>query len=318
MKAVLFDSYGAPDVLYIDDIDPPTIGADEVLVQVKASAVNPKDVFIRKGRFKVLSPGLPKQTGFDLAGEVVEVGVNVHHVQPGDAVFGHLDGLRGGAAAEYAKIDRVKVAKKPQSLDFIEAGAVSLVSQTALQALRDDGQIEAGMRVCINGASGGVGSMAVQIASYYDAHVTAISSEANHDLCRDLGAAATIDYRTTDITTGTDRFDIFFDVFGNHRYERIRPILTDSGTYITTVPGPGIFLRQLWTGLTSSQKAKLVVVESRTEDLNQLREWFDSGVIQPVIDSVYALHDIAAAHARQQTKHARGKIAVTLDANGTN
>ncbi len=312
MKAVLFDSYGTPDVLYIAEIDPPTIGADEVLVQVAASAVNPKDVFIRKGRYKIFTPGFPKQTGCDLAGEVVEVGVNVHHVQPGDAVFGHLDGFRGSAAAEYAKIDRVNVAKKPQSLTMNEAGAVSLVSQTALQALRDEGGIEAGMRVCINGASGGVGSMAVQIATHYGAQVTAISSKANHSFCRDLGAVATVDYRTTDITAGNERFDIFFDVFGNHRHERVRPILTDSGTYITTVPGPGIFLRQLWTGLTSSKKAKMVVVESRTEDLNQLGKWFDSGAIRPVIDSVYAFEDIAAAHARQQTKHARGKIVVRL------
>lgn len=313
MKAVRFDSYGTPDTLYIAEIEPPTIGADEVLVRVKASAVNPKDVFIRKGRYRVLSPGLPKQTGFDFAGEVVEVGVNVHHVAPGDAVFGHLDGFGGGAAAEYTKIDRTGVAKKPESLDITEAGAVSLVSQTALQALRDKGHIAAGMRVCINGASGGVGSMAVQIATHYGAHVTAISSESNHDLCRDLGADATVDYRTVDITAGQEQFDIFFDVFGNHRYERIRPILTDSGTYITTVPGPGIFLRQLWTSLTSSKKAKLVVVESRTDDLNQLRGWFDSGIIRPVIDSVFPLENIAEAHARQQTKHARGKIVVTID-----
>ena len=313
MKAVLFDEYGKPDTLYIGTMDKPTIGADEVLVKVKACAVNPKDVFIRKGRFKLFNPGFPKQTGFDFAGEVAERGVNVHHVQVGDAVFGHLDGLGGGTAAEYVKVNRIKVARKPEFLTFTEAAAVSLVSQTALQALRDEGHIESGMRVCINGASGGVGSMAVQIAAHYGTHITAISSENNHDFCRDLGADVTVDYRTEDITASDDRFDIFFDVFGNHRYETIRPILTDNGTYITTVPGSGIILRQLWTGLTSSQKAKLVVVESRTSDLNQLSDWFNTGVIRPVIDSVFTLENIAEAHALQQTKHARGKIVVTVD-----
>jgi NADPH:quinone reductase-like Zn-dependent oxidoreductase len=315
MKAVLFDEYGTPDTLYIGDIDKPTIGADEVLVKVKACAVNPKDVFIRRGRFRLFNPGFPKQTGFDFAGTVAERGVNVHHVQVGDAVFGHLDGFRGGTAAEYVKVNRTKVAHKPESLSIKEAAAVSLVSQTALQALRDEGHIESGMRVCINGASGGVGSMAVQIAAHYDTHITAISSEGNHDFCRDLGADTTVDYRTTDITRSDERFDIFFDVFGNHRYENIRPILTANGTYITTVPGPGIFMRQLWTGLTSSQKAKLVVVESRTSDLNLLSDWFNTGVLRPVIDSVFTLETIAEAHARQQTKHARGKIVVTVDDN---
>lgn len=314
MRAVVYDSYGSTDVLRLAEMPLPRIGADEVRVRVHATAVNPKDTFIRKGRFKLLSGmGFPKRIGFDFAGVVDETGVNVHHVTKGERVYGHLDSFMGGAAAEYVKVPRTKLAALPESLDFTQAAGLSLVTQTALQALRDEGNIQPGMRVCINGASGGVGSAAIQIARISQAHITAISSARNHAFCRELGADETLDYTTTDITRSDDPFDIFFDVFGNHTYDDILPILCEGGVYVSTVPSTQIVLQQTWTGFFAAKKARLVTVRSNTADLNTISSWIKAGEYRPIIDSVYTLDEIAAAHARQETKHARGKIIVRVD-----
>lgn len=313
MKAVVYDDYGSTDVLRLADVPLPRIGADEVRVRVHATAVNPKDTFIRKGRFKLLSGIIfPKRVGFDFAGVVDELGVNVHHVKKGDRVYGHLDNFMGGAAAQYVKVPRTKLAHLPESLDFTQAAGLSLVTQTALQALRDNGNIQPGMRVCINGASGGVGSAAIQIARLSAAHITTISSARNHAFCRELGADVTLDYATTDITRSDERYDIFFDVFGNHSYESILPILCEGGVYISTVPSRQLVLQQTWTGFFGQKKARLVTVKSNTADLNTITSWVRAGKFRPIIDSVYTLDEIAAAHARQETKHARGKIIVTV------
>jgi len=313
MRAAVITSYGPPDVLAVRDVPVPRQQADEVLVHVRAAAINPKDTFIRKGRFKRFTGGkFPIRTGFDVAGEVVEIGSGVTDTPAGEAVYGMLDGWQGGACAEYVAVNVDQFCKKPQGVSFDEAAALPLVSLTALQALRNRAGIAAGMRVCINGASGGVGSMAVQIAKIIGARVTAISSRHNHDYLADLGADHCIDYRHGNITAPGQRFDIFFDVFGNRPFRSVIPILSDRGVWVSTVIRPHVFLSTVLTRFFSRRKAKVVLVKSLREDLEQVRRWVETGVLRPVVHSVYPLEKIREAHVQQETKHTRGKIVIHI------
>ena len=313
MKAAVFNKYGATDVLEIVDIEKPSPKPDEALVQVRGASINPKDTFLRKGRFKHFSGSrFPMQTGLDFAGEVVDVGREVQTVKTGEAVFGMLDGWQGRACAEYVLTKPGQLAKKPEFLSFEEAAALPLVSLTALQALRDKGKIQKGMEVCINGASGGVGSMAVQIAKIHHATVTAVSSAANHELLIDLGADICIDYHDRAIKNSAQHFDIFFDVFGNQPFRIIKPILTKNGTWISTVIQPHVFISMFATALFSRKKAKMVMVHSCREDLSMVGNWVEAGSLKPVISKVFPLENIQEAHALLEAKHTRGKIVLSL------
>lgn len=313
MKAAIFHHYGKTDVLEIADIPKPTISPDEILVRVHAAAINPKDTFIRKGRFQRLTGNqFPKQTGFDFAGEISEIGANIRDFKPADAVFGMFDGWQGSTCAEYVKAKPHELALKPQSASFEEAAALPLVSLTALQALRDDANIQTGARVCINGASGGVGTMALQIAKILGAHVTVLASESNHAFLKELGADECIDYKKVDILKSDKRFDAFFDVFGNTRFGKVKPILSEKGVWVSTVIQPHVFRSVFFSRFFSKKKARLVVVKSRSEDFAQIAAWVDEGKLKPIIHAVYPLEQIREAHAQQETKHTRGKIVVKI------
>ena len=266
---------------------------------------------------RVASSALPAEvfpilTGFDFAGEVAEVGTAVTDTPVGRSVYGMLNGWQGGACAEYVAVRTGRFCNKPEGVSFDEAAALPLVSLTALQALRDRAGIAAGMRVCINGASGGVGSMAVQIAKIMGARVTAISSPPNHDYLADLGANRCIDYRHGNIAAPGQRFDIFFDVFGNRPFRSVKPILNDRGVWVSTVIRPHVFLSVILTRFFSRRKAKVVLVKSLREDLEQVRRWVETGVLRPVVHSVYPLEKIREAHVQQETKHTRGKIVIHM------
>lgn len=313
MKVAYFQQFGKVDVLEVGDLPTPTYDANQLLIRVHASAINPKDTFIRKGRFQRLTgKRFPMFTGFDLAGEIASLGANVQGWQIGQAVYGMLDGWYGGTCAEYVVVSPQQIGIKPHNLSFAEASAVPLVALTALQALRDEGNIQKGMRVCINGASGGVGSMAIQIAKAFGAHVTAISSPANHDFCRSIGADAIFDYTQGSITQSGQTFDIFFDVFGNASFNQIAPILTANGRYISTVIQPHVFLSVFLSRFLSRKKAKLVVVKANTADFDYVRAWLETETIRPIIHATYPLAEIREAHRQQETKHTRGKIVVTI------
>ncbi len=313
MKAAILTSYGTAEVLEISDVPKPQLQADEVLVHVHAAAVNPKDTFIRKGRFRWFSGDrFPMLAGFDFAGEVSEVGAMVKVTKVGDAVYGMLDGWQGGTFAEYVAVKANQLSQKPEILTFEEAAAMPLVSLTALQALRDKARIKEGQEVCINGASGGVGSMAVQIANIHKAIVTAISAKHNHDFLHQLGAIECIDYHHADITKNEPRFNIFFDVFGNQRFKAIKPILKDSGVWVSTVVQPHVFLSVAKTMFFSRKKAKLVVVKSSREDLTKVREWVEAGEFKPIVHEIYPLEKIREAYAQQETKHTRGKVVIRI------
>ncbi len=293
-------------------MDPPTPKDDEMLVRIRAAAVNPKDTFIRKGRFAALTGSqFPMQSGFDFSGEVAAEG-EASGFEKGDPVFGMLDGWNGGTCAQYITVKPNQLSRKPANLSFEGAAALPLVSLTALQALRDEARIDRGFRVCINGAAGGVGSMAVQIAKRYDAMVTAISSEANHAMLNELGADHCVDYHKEEIAQSGQQFDIFFDVFGNQLFDTVKPILTSQGTWVSTVLKPEVGEAVERTKGTTGRKAKLVIVRSDNSDLAQVCQWAEEGLIKPVIHGVYPLSEIARAHLQQESKHTRGKLVITI------
>ncbi|MEO1291134.1 MAG: NAD(P)-dependent alcohol dehydrogenase, partial [Chloroflexota bacterium] len=216
-----------------------------------------------------------------------------------------------GTCAEYILVQANQLSRLPDTVSWIDAASVPLVSLTALQALRDNAKIQSGMRVCINGASGGVGSMAVQIAKICGCRVTAIASESNHDFLSDLGADICLDYRQNDIRNSDQHFDIFFDVFGNTHFRDIKPILSKNGTWVSTVIKQHVFTSIALSKL-SSKSAELVVVKAVSEDLSQIAEWMVDGRLRAIIHQTYPIEQIAQAHQQQQSKHTRGKLVITI------
>ena len=314
MKAVVFNAFGSTNQIEIMDLLQPAPQTDEVLVRVKAAAVNPKDTFIRKGYLKEFTGTVfPMQTGFDFAGEVAAVGVEADAPSVGSAVYGMLDGWEGKTCAEYLTVKAHQLATMPASLSFEEAAALPLAASTALQALRDQAKIEPGHAVCINGAAGGVGSMAVRIAKILGAAVTAIGSAGNHAFLRELGADHCVDYHDADITASERRFDIFFDVFGNQPFDKAKPILKPKGIWVSTVLQPHVFKSVEATKSSAGQKAQLVIVAARREDLDQIRSWVETDQLKPIIHEIYPLERLAEAHAQQETKHTRGKLVIRID-----
>jgi len=312
MRAALFDRYGGPDVLRVGELPDPSPGRGEVLVRVHAAALNPKDVLLRLGKLRfAASARFPKQVGYDWAGEAIAIGPGVTTVRKGDALYGMIQAMHGGACAELAVVKVDECADKPRSAGFQEAAATPLAGQTALQALRDVARAEPGMRVLVNGASGGVGSFAVPIAKILGLHVTTTSSAANLAACRALGADEALDYAEVDALRRGDRWDVIFDVFGNRRFAEARVALRPGGTYVSTVIRGHVFASIART-LFTRPRARLVVVRSRRRDLATIAGYIDDGRLVPRIDSVHALDAIAAAEERVGSKHARGKVVVRI------
>ncbi len=314
MKAAVINAFGDTDQIEIVDLPQPVPQPDEVLVRVKAAAVNPKDTFIRKGYLKKYTGAdFPMLTGFDFAGEVTAVGAEADAPAAGTAVFGMLDGWEGKTCAEYLAVKSKQLAVMPAALSFEEAAALPLVCSTALQALRDQAGIQPGHAVCINGAAGGVGSAAVRIAKILEAEVTAIASAGNHDFLRELGADLCVDYHLEDITASEHRFDIFFDVFGNQPFDHVKPILKPKGVWVSTVLQSHVFKSVEATKDSPGKKAQLVIVAAHRGDLDQIRAWVEAGQLKPVIHATYPLEGIRDAHAQQETKHTRGKLVIRID-----
>jgi NADPH:quinone reductase-like Zn-dependent oxidoreductase len=310
VQAALYDRFGPPSVLRIGEAPDPTPGPDELVVAVRAAALNPKDVLVRKGKFRWLSgKHFPRGTGYDFAGEVIAVGPEVVDQRIGDLVYGMLNGWRGATVAERVRVRADECAPLPP-LSFEEAAAIPLAAQTALQALRDLGRVSNGHRVVILGASGGVGVFAVQLACALGAEVTAVASAANHPLLRELGAHHVVDYRAEDpLERGP--FELVFDVFGNRRFDEAEPALADRGLFVSTVPSRAIFLARL-RSLGRPRQARLVWVRSRRADLVTLAGLVERGRLRPVMDSIYPFREIAAAHAKIETKRSRGKVVVRI------
>jgi NADPH:quinone reductase-like Zn-dependent oxidoreductase len=317
MLAAQFDRFGPADVLMVREVGMPELKPHEILVRVAASSINPKDTFIRKGRFRErVAEVFPQPVGFDFAGTVERAGSAVEPLPAGSRVWGMLDGWRGGACAEYLAVPSKGCAPMPEELSFVEAAGIPLAALTSLQALRDHGHLRAGHRVCINGASGGVGSYGLQIAKAAGARVTALCSPASAQLCRELGADEIFDYTTTPLPSLPGRYDIVYDVFGNGSFARVRHLLAPRGRYITTVPNLGNRRSSSQTRWSSGRQARLVIVSASRADLDIVAGMVQAGTLRPVIDRVYGLREIAAAERHVETKHTRGKVIVEVGAPG--
>lgn len=313
MKAAIYERYGPPDVIEIRDIDEPAAGPGQVKVRVMAAAVNPKDALTRSGRFRRMAgPSFPKLLGYDFAGTVAALGPGVGRLVGGDAVFGMKNGWAGGACAEYVVVAAGELAKKPEQMSFVEAAAIPLAGLTALQAMRDLAGVTTGNRVCIHGASGGVGTLAVQIAKALGAEVTALCGEASAELVKDLGADIVLDYRQAPPPRIGQRFDCFFDVFGNQSFLAVKHLLLRRGVYVTTVPSRRNILAHLATLLSLGRRSRLVIVKSRAQDLEVLAAWVRERRLRAVIAEVLPLAEIRRAHELIQTKSTHGKIVITL------
>lgn len=314
MKAAVIYSYGDPDVLQIADVERPQIKPDQLLVKVYASSINPVEWKMRKGMLKLLTGSqFPMILGFDVSGEVSEIGSQITQFKPGDLIYARLDQPTGGAYAEYAVVSEKAAALKPTNVTHEQAAAVPLAAMTALQALRDEGRLEVGQKVLINGASGGVGTFAVQIAKVLGAgEITGVCGSKNIDLVKSLGADRVIDYTQQDFTQDSAKYDIVFDVVGNRSLSNCKSVIQPHGVYVTTQPYPGNFLQSFLTTLLPGQKYKVILLKSNRADLNYLKEQIEAGKIRSVIDRTYPLSDIADAHAYSETERAVGKIAITI------
>jgi NADPH:quinone reductase-like Zn-dependent oxidoreductase len=322
MKAAVYHRYGPPDVVQIEDVEKPVPQDNEVLIKVRAASVNPLDAGLMKGKphsfrifFGLRTPRLTRP-GVDVAGHVEAVGKNVTEFKPGDEVFGSCR----GAFAEYACTPEGKLAMKPDNVTFEEAASVPVAAFTALQGLRDKGHIQPGQKVLINGAAGGVGTFAVQIAKSFGAQVTGVCSTRNVEMVRSISADQVIDYTQEDFTESGQRYDLIFDTYMNHSLSACRRVLSPKGRYIM-VGGParrwmiGILapvIKALVLSRFVSQKFMVFIARSSKEDLNTMRDLMAAGKVRPVIDKRYGLSEVPQAIRYLEERHARGKVVITL------
>ncbi|MBF2014801.1 MAG: NAD(P)-dependent alcohol dehydrogenase [Rivularia sp. T60_A2020_040] len=310
MKAMVIREYGSADVLRYEEVEAPKIKPDELLVKVHAAAVNPVDWKIREGMLKIITGNkFPMILGFDLAGVVVEVGSQVSGFQVGDQIYGSL-GIPGGAYAELAAVPQKVAAVKPKNISFEEAAALPVAALTALQSLRDKANIQSGQKVLVNGASGGVGIFAVQIAKALGAEVTGVCSGKNIDFVKSLGADFLIDYTQQDFTQNQTQYDIILDAVGKQTFDNCKKVLKSKGVYVTTLPNLQNIVSIGLTSLFGSQKAKFILAQPNTSDLLYLNDLIETGKLRVVIDCTYPLQELAAAHKYSESERAKGKIAI--------
>jgi NADPH:quinone reductase-like Zn-dependent oxidoreductase len=319
MKAMVYHVYGSPDVLALHEIEKPIVKDDEVLVRVHAASVNWLDWHFLTGTplLARIMAGLlkPKNKvlGIDLAGRVEAVGGNVTQFQPGDEVFGSTS---AGCFAEYVSVSEEEMVMKPANLTFEEVAAVPGAATPALQALRDHGQIQPGHIVLINGASGGVGTFAVQIAKSFGAEVTGVCSTRNIDMVRSLGADHVIDYTQEDFTQNGERYDLIFDAVAKSSFSDCQHALSPTGVYITTEFSPLLTLQGQWISMTGNKKmVPLPPKPPSKKDLVFLKELLENEKVTPVIDKSYTLSELADALRYLEKGHARGKVVITVEHN---
>jgi len=323
MKAIVQDTYGSADVLELRDIAKPEIAASEVLVRVHAAGVD-RGVWhlmtglaypVRLAGYGLRAPKTPVP-GTNMAGVVEAAGSEVTRFQPGDEVFG----IGKGAFAEYARAPENKLAPKPANLTFEQAAAVAISGLTALQGLRDHGRVQPGQKVLITGASGGVGTFAVQLASVFGAQVTGVCSGAKADLVRSLGAGHVIDYTREDFADGKQRYDVILDIGGNPSLSRLRRALSPKGTLVIAggetggrwLGGTDRQLRALLLSRFVDQKLTTFICRENHEDLLVLKELIEAGKVTPVIDRTYPLSEAPKAIWYLEQGHARGKVVITV------
>jgi len=321
MKAIVYTQYGPPDVLQLKEIATPTPADDEVLIKLYAASVNPLDQHLMRGDVRLMGGGLlkPKHKGLgaDIAGRVEAVGRNVKQFQPGDEVFGGSFGGKGlGGFAEFVCAPEDKLTLKPANISFEDAAAVPVAAITALQGLRDKGRIQPGQKVLVDGASGGVGTFAVQIAKSFGAEVTAVCSTRNVDTARSIGADHVIDYTREDFTQSGQRYDLIIAANAYHSIFDYRRALSQDGIYVMAGGGVAQVFQAMLLGpllsLIGSKKMCFFIAKLNKKDLVFLSDLLEAGKVVPVIDRRYPLSDVAEALRYLEEGHAQGKVVITV------
>jgi len=322
MKAIIYTRYGSPDVLQLKEVEKPTPMGDQVLIKVHSASAAAGDWHLLRAKpflIRFMSGMLrPKWQilGADVAGRVETVGRNVTQFQPGDEVLGNLSSCGFGAFAEYVCAREDALVLKPANISFDEAAAVPVSASTALQGLRSHGRIEAGQQVLINGASGGVGTFAVQIAKAFGAEVTAVCSTSKMDLMRSLGADHVIDYTRQDFTQNGQRYDLILAANGYHPISAYRRALSPRGVYVMTGGASAQLFQAMllgpWLSKRGDQKMGNLLSRHSQKDLLCLKELIEAGKVKPVIDRRFPLHDTANAIRYLEEGHARGKVVITI------
>src|SRR5579859_803719 len=326
MKAIVYHTYGSPDVLKLEEVQKPVPQDDEVLVKVLAASVNAGDWHLLRAKpflMRLMGYGLlkPKHTilGSDIAGRVEAVGRNVKQFQSGDEVFGNTAKYGFGGFAEYVSVPENALVLKPTTLSFEEAAAVAQAAVVALQGLRDKGHIQKGQKVLINGASGGIGTFAVQLAKAFGAEVTAVCSTRNLDIMRSIGADYVIDYTQEDFTRNGQQYDLILAANGYHPIADYKRALSPRGTYITTGGSNAQMFQTMllgpWISMTGSKKMGNSAHKPNQKDLIFMKGLIEAGKVTPVIDRSFPLCDVADAIRYLEAGHAQGKVVITVDQN---
>ncbi len=326
MKAIVYQKYGSPDVLELKEVEKPTLKDNEVLIKVHAASANAVDWHLVRGDpfllrlmgFGLLKPKY-KILGADIAGRVEAVGRNVKQFQPGDEVFGDTIECGWGGFAEYVCASENALMVKPASMTFEEVAAVPLAAVTALQGLRDKGQIQPGQKVLINGAGGGVGTFAVQIAKSFGAEVTGVCSTRKLDMVRSIGADQVIDYTQEDFTKNRQRYDVILDVGAYRSIFDYKRALSPKGIYVMVGGSMARFFQVMflgpWISMTGSKKMGNLMAKPNKKDLAFMSELLETGKVVPVIDRRYPLSEVAEALRYLEEGHAQGKVVITLEHN---
>lgn len=318
MNAAVIDAYGGTDRLELREVEQPRPGPGQLRIKVRAASVNPIDWKMREGHLRLLIRlEFPAVLGVDVAGVVEEIGPGASRFRVGDPVFAMLDPRSGrGSYAEQTLVDESAAAIKPDAMTFEQAAAIPCAGLTALQSLRDLGKLPAGGAALINGASGGVGSFAVQIARALGATAAGVCGPTNLELVRDLGAQTVIDYAREDFTRRSERYDVVLDAVARSSFAAARRVLKPGGVYVSTLPTPGTLF---WSAaapigrwIHGGRRARLIVAKPKGEDLATLARMVEEGQIRPLIDRTFPLDRVREAHELSQTERARGKIVLSV------
>lgn len=312
MQAIRFHTYGDPSVLQLEEIAVPQPAADEVLIEVHASSLNPADIGARSGLLRLIhARHLPHTPGYDVAGRVVACGASVTAFVPGEHVFGMV-GLGGGAQAEYAVVAQSKLAVMPQQLSYADAASIPLAGLTALQAIREHARLQPGRRVLINGAAGGVGVFAIQLARLLGCEVGAVCRGEQHALVAELGATTTIDYQTEDVTQRRERWDVVLDAAGSLAFHDARRILSANGVMVSVRPDPRSIGIAALRRIVGGPRYTFFVTRARGHDLALLSRLIDRGALRPVVDRVFPFEEIRSAHEYMEGRTGAGKTVIQV------
>ncbi|QQS51228.1 MAG: NADP-dependent oxidoreductase [Bacteroidota bacterium] len=313
MQAAVLNQWGDPGVLHLADIPKPKPSEKQLMIRVFASSVNPVDFKQRKGKHRfIFGSPFPVVLGYDVCGKVVEVGSLVHRFKVGDWVFGDLDNTYGGALAEFALGHEQCFALKPDGISPEEAAGYPLAALTALQALRDKAGVKPGQTVLINGASGGVGHLALQMAKLMQANVIAVASGRNEAFISSFNPDQFIDYQRINLLSLSEKVDVFFDVIGNYSFLKTKRLLKPNGVYVTTLPRPKVFFHKLFQAFNGGKKVKTLLRKHSAADMDQIARWIEEKKLRLHIEKVFSLEQTADAHAYAEKGRTQGKNIIQI------